>query len=99
LSGNAIGQLIVRSGKQPKSWTVSHNLLNGVGEAHGTDNVTADPKLTDPAGDDRGLRPRPDSPAVGKGTSQDAPKTDREGKTRPAKPTIGALEPAKQTKG
>ncbi|MBX7080771.1 MAG: right-handed parallel beta-helix repeat-containing protein [Nannocystaceae bacterium] len=39
------------------------------------------------------LRPQAGSPLVGAGARDDAPRTDQRGRTRPARPAIGALEP------
>lgn len=86
LSRNHGGQLIVQGGKRPKSWTVENNLLDGPGEVHGEKDVTGDPLL----GDD--LRPGAGSPAIDRGTTQDAPKTDFNGRPRVGRPDIGAYE-------
>lgn len=56
----------------------------------GTGNINADPLFINAATGD--LRLKPSSPCLGKGIQSAAPATDRDGKTRPNPPSMGAYE-------
>lgn len=55
-----------------------------------TGNINADPKFFNAAAGD--LHLQPNSPCIGKGTPTGAPATDKDGKTRPNPPSMGAYD-------
>jgi hypothetical protein len=78
--------------------TVDHNLIDGFrgteNEIYGEDYVEGNPLFMNPSGADFHLQPN--SPAIGRGSSADAPTDDFDGNPRPnppgSNPDIGAYE-------
>lgn len=95
LSGNPQGQIKIQNGKKPQSWVIENNLIDGPTDVDLETNVVGAPHFVDPARDD--YRLREGSPAIDKGTQDNAPATDADGRARPvgAGVDIGAYERAK----
>jgi hypothetical protein len=85
ISQNTHFQLLMTAGAPPGSLRADHNLIDGFrgvqGEIYGEDFVAGDPLLVDPAG--RDLHLRAGSPAIDRGSAQDAPVADFDGSPRP----------------
>ena len=67
--------------KKPISMSIDHNLFHGDSGIKGDAAVAGDPKFVNPAEGD--FRLQPGSPAIGRGSSDGAPRVDIAGTVRP----------------
>lgn len=76
----------------PSMLTIEHNLINGSSQIYGDNAIIRDPKFVNPSKANFHLQE--DSPAIGSGSSIDAPSDDFDGNPRPqgAGYDIGAFE-------
>jgi len=85
LSQNLTFQIAVDAAVPKSTLTVDHNLIHGFrgseGEIYGASPIIGDPRFMDPFGADFHLQPN--SPAIDRGSSMDAPLVDFDGNPRP----------------
>ena len=84
--GNSGGEAATSSGGTSG---ITANYCDIEGGYPGTGNINADPRFVAAPTD---LHLKPGSPCTGAGTANGAPATDKDGKTRPNPPSIGAYE-------